>query len=117
MYISQITIQNYRLFPADKAFKIDGINVPDDAKEGSGLNVFVGENASGKTSLLEAFALPLLEFKSEGFSVEDMHDPKEKVEIKVLSEKDFEVAGTMPNGSFKAKGFEFKASKRAHRYN
>lgn len=113
MYISQITIQNYRLFPADKAFKIDGINVPDDAKEGSGLNVFVGENASGKTSLLEAFALPLLEFKSEGFSVEDMHDPKEKVEIKVLSEKDFEVAGTMPNGSFKAKGFEFKASKRA----
>lgn len=113
MYISEITIKNYRLFPADKTFKIDKINIPDGTKEGSGLNVFVGENASGKTSLLEAFALPLLEFKSDSFSVEDMHDPKEKVEIKITSDKDFEVAGTMPNGSFKAKGFEFKAGKRA----
>lgn len=113
MYITKLTIKNYRLFPTDKTFEIKNINVPDGSKEGSGLNIFVGENASGKTSLLEAFALPMLEFKSDGFSIDDMNDPKEKVEIKIFSNKEFSVDGTMPNGSFKAKGFEFKAGKRA----
>jgi predicted ATP-dependent endonuclease of OLD family len=113
MFISKITIKNYRLFSANSTFSIDKINVPDGNEDGSGLNVFVGENASGKTSLLEAFALPILEFKSESFSVDDMHDPNEKVEIKIYSDIDFDVDGTMPNSSFKAKGFEFKSSKRA----
>jgi predicted ATP-dependent endonuclease of OLD family len=113
MFISKIQISNYRLFSKDNDFKIDEINVPDNANEGSGLNVFVGENASGKTSLLEAFALPMLEFKSDGFSIDDIDDPNEKVEIKIYSKEEFDVAGTMPKSSFKSKGFEFKASRRA----
>lgn len=113
MFVSKITIKNYRLFASDKDFSIDKINIPDNSKEGSGLNVFVGENASGKTSLLEAFALPMLEFKSDSFSLDDMSDPNEKVEIRIFSDKEFSVDGTMPNSTFKAKGFEFKAGKRA----
>lgn len=84
MFISKITIKNYRLFPTDKTFSIDKINIPDGTKEGSGLNVFVGENACGKTSLLEAFALPVLEFKSDSFSVDDRHNLNDKTEIKIL---------------------------------
>jgi AAA15 family ATPase/GTPase len=113
MFISKIHISNYRLFSKDNNFSISKINTPDGSNAGSGLNVFVGENASGKTSLLEAFALPMLEFKSDSFSLDDMSDPNEKVEIKIFSDKEFGVDGTMPNSTFKAKGFEFKAGKRA----
>lgn len=113
MFISKIHIANYRLFSKDRDFSINEINVPDGILEGSGLNVFVGENASGKTSLLEAFALPLLEFKADSFSLNDMSEPNEKVEIKIFSDKEFSVDGTMPNSQFKAKGFEFKAGKRS----
>ena len=48
MFIKKITIKNFRLFPSDKDFEIDNINTPDGTNEGSGLNVFVGENGSGK---------------------------------------------------------------------
>lgn len=113
MKISKITIQNFRLFPAESVFEIDDLNVPDGKHEGSGLNVFVGENGSGKTSLLEAFALPILEFKAESFSKDDIFDPEKKVSIKIYSDEDFSVDGTMPNSSFKAKGFEFKAGIRS----
>ncbi len=112
MFISKITIKNYRLFPADSTFSIKDINTPDGSNEGSGINVFVGENASGKTSLLEALTLPMLEFKSDSFSIDDMNDPKERVAIQVFSKDSFEVAKTM-SGSFSAKGFEFTAGARA----
>lgn len=113
MFISRINIKNFRLFNPSEYFIIDGFNVPDGANEGSGLNVFVGENGCGKTSLLEALTLPILEFKSDSFSLDDMNDPKDKVEIQIFSDKDFSVAGTMPKGNFDAKGFEFKAGCRS----
>lgn len=113
MFIQRITIQNFRLFPAKTEFEIDSINVPDAANQGSGLNVFVGENASGKTSLLDAFVLPLLEFKSENFSVDDFNDPNEKVLIRIFSNNEFTVGSAMPKGSFISKGFQFEAGVRA----
>ena len=48
MYIKKITVKNFRLFPSDTEFEIDDINAPDNINAGSGLNVFVGENGSGK---------------------------------------------------------------------
>lgn len=113
MFIKKITIKNFRLFSAEKDFEIDGISAPDTINEGSGLNVFVGENGSGKTALLEAFALPILEYKTESFSIDDLNDIGKKVEINVYSHDEFEVSGTMPNGSFKAKGFSFEAGIRS----
>jgi len=113
MYIKKVTIKNFRLFPPDSEFSIDGINTPDGTNEGSGLNVFVGENGCGKTALLDAFALPILEYKAENFSIDNFNNPTSKVEINIYSDGDFNVDGTMPKGSFKAKGFAFEAGVRS----
>ena len=43
-------MENYKLF--DKEFIIDDFNVPDGYNIGSGLNLIVGENGCGKTTLL-----------------------------------------------------------------
>ena len=112
MFIKKIIIRNFRLFSAEKDFEIDNINTPDGTNEGSGLNVFVGENGSGKTALLEAFALPILEYKTENFGIENFNNPNNKIEINIYSQEEFEVDGTMPKGSFKAKGFRFEAGVR-----
>jgi AAA15 family ATPase/GTPase len=113
MYISGVTIRNFRLFSADKPFTIEGFNIPDEINPGAGINIFVGENGCGKTTVLDAIALPLLEYKSESFSVDDINDPQKPVLISVMSEKEFSVRGTMPKVSFCANGFTFKASIRA----
>lgn len=113
MFISQIVIKNYRLFTSDNLLKIDNFNIPNRTEEGSGLNVFVGENGCGKTSLLEALALPILEYKADSFSIDDMNDPSKDVEISVYSDKPFKVLGTMPKSDFSAQGFIFKARCRA----
>src|SRR3989339_2167317 len=113
MFIQKITIKNFRLFPSESEFVIENINIPDHTKEGSGLNVFVGENGSGKTALLDAFALPILEYKTENFGVDNFNDTSKKIEINIYSDEEFEVDGTMPKGSFKANGFSFEAGVRS----
>jgi len=113
MFIQKIAIKNFRLFPSDSDFVIDNINTPDGTNDGSGLNVFVGENGSGKTALMDAFALPILEYKTENFGIDNFNDTSKKVEISIYSKEEFEVDGTMPKGSFKAKGFSFEASVRS----
>ena len=101
------------MFDADKDFEIDDINTPDGTNEGSGLNVFVGENGSGKSTLLEAFSLPILEYKTDNISIADFNNPDVKIQVHIYSEHEFEVDGTMPKGSFTAKGFSFEAAIRA----
>jgi predicted ATP-binding protein involved in virulence len=113
MFIDKISIKNFRLFNPDEGLIIDSINIPDCTNEGSGLNVFVGENGAGKTALLDAFALPILEYKSENFSIDNFNVPTQKIEICIYSRNDFGVLGTMPNSSFNAKGFVFEAGIRA----
>lgn len=75
--------------------------------------MFVGENGSGKTALLDAFALPILEYKTENFRIDNFNDPSKRIEINIHSKEEFEVDGTMPKGSFKAKGFSFEAGVRS----
>ena len=113
MFIKRLTIQNFRLFSSDKQFVLEGINVPDQQNEGSGITVFVGENGCGKTSLLDAISLPFLEYKTENFSVDDFYNPTEKTLIELFAEENFEVDRTMPRGSFKAQGILFEAGFRA----
>lgn len=112
MFIKKITIQNFRLFKNEETFEIDNLNIPDN-NEGSGLNLFVGENGCGKTSLLEAFAMPLLSYKADSFSLSDFFNPNEKTNIQIFSKQDFDFDGTMPNAKYKGKGFSFEAGIRA----
>ena len=112
MFIKKITIKNFRLFPSDKDFEIDDLNIPDN-NEGSGLNLFVGENGCGKTTLLDAFALPLLSYKADSFLLDDFFDPNQKANIQIFSKQDFEFSGTMPKVKYKGKGFSFESGMRA----
>lgn len=113
MFIRRLTVQNFRLFSAGDVFVADDINIPDETGAGSGLTVYVGENGCGKSSLLEAMALPLLKYKAEAVTLQDLHDPLQKVQIELLSNASFKVPGVMPNNSFIAKGFSFDAGLRA----
>lgn len=52
MFIQKLTIKNFKCFAEDS--EAIEFNVPDGKTEGSGLNIFVGENGTGKTATLEA---------------------------------------------------------------
>lgn len=113
MFISGVEITNFRLFGTGTQYNIIDFNVPDGEAPGSGINVFVGENGCSKTTLLDALSLPLLEYKSESFSIDDMNSPESQTTISIFSYDEFTVKSTMPKGSFKAKGFMFKAGVRS----
>ncbi len=111
MFIKSINIKNFRIFSNEKYFEIDDLNCPDGKSEGSGLNLFVGENGCGKTALLDAFVLPLLSYKTDGFSLDDFFNTEEDSFVKIFADEDFNVSKTI-SGSFKSKGFLFKANVR-----
>ncbi|MFH1321205.1 MAG: AAA family ATPase [Bacteroidota bacterium] len=113
MFIKSIQIKNYRLFSPDEFFEITDLNIPDNQHEGSGLTIFVGENGCGKSSLLDAFALPYVSYKADGFTLADINNPENKVEIHILANEIYNYKGTMPNADYKGKGFSFLGGVRA----
>lgn len=113
MFIKKLSIKNFRIFKDTDIFEIDEFNIPDNSSEGSGLTLIVGENACGKTTILDALAMPVLGYKSEEFSLEDFYNPSEKCEINIYSKEQFEFDGTMPRSSHKGKGFNFTSGIRS----
>jgi len=111
MFLKKIEIDNYRLF--DKKFEIDNFNIPNQKDAGSGLTLVVGENGCGKTTLLDAIALCMLDYKASSFNIYDMNNPKQDTNIIFTSNEDFNVSGSMPKSDFKATGFKFKANLRS----
>ena len=107
MFISNIKIKNYRLFKEVDNFEILNFNVPDCINSGSGLTTIVGENGCGKTTILDAIASTLLEYKAESFDISNMNDPNKDTEIIIGTSDIFKVKGTFPNPDFEAKGFKF----------
>ena len=85
-----IVVKNLRKNYKDFQLKDISFSVPKGCIMG-----FVGENGAGKTTLLDAISLPLLEYKSDGFSLDDMNDPQQQTTINVLSNSAFSVKGTM----------------------
>jgi AAA15 family ATPase/GTPase len=83
MFIKTIQIRNYKLFSSDGFFEISNLNIPDSQNKGSGLTIFVGENACGKSTLLDAFAMPYVSYKTDSFTLSDINNPNEKVEINI----------------------------------
>lgn len=51
MFIKSIKIENFKGYHGNHNI---GFNIPDGTTEGSGLNIFVGENNSGKSTIFEA---------------------------------------------------------------
>jgi len=107
MLIKSIKINNYRAFSSE--FIVENVNIPDNENEGSGLTVFVGENGCGKTTILDAISLPLLTYKADSFSLDDLNDLSKDSLIELFAENEFTVVSSMPRGSFQAIGFLFKA--------
>lgn len=101
------------MFSHEAFFEITDLNIPDRQQEGSGLTIFVGENACGKSSLLDAFALPYVSYKADGFTLADINNPESKVEINILTDEVFTYKGTMPKVDYKGKGFSFLGGLRA----
>lgn len=117
MFISKVEIKNYKLFSTEDNFEIKDFNVPDGSNVGSGLTVIVGENGCGKTTVLEAIASTLLEYKADSFNINDMNNPDKETNIIIESKDVFQVKGTFPNTEFSAKGFRFigKTRERANK--
>lgn len=117
MFIKSIQIKNYKLFSPDDFFEISDLNIPDNDNNGAGLTIFVGENGCGKSTLLDAFAMPYVSYKTDSFSLADINNLSEKVEINILTNEVYTYKGTMPKIEFKGKGFVFKGGVRKNRGN
>lgn len=111
MYISSVTAKNFRCFSDEFTLTNQHIAVPDGINEGSGLTVLVGENGIGKSSLLDAIAMPLISYKADNLSLSDFTDIKQQIEIVVNANEEFTVKKTM-SGDFQASGFKFIAKLR-----
>lgn len=107
MFVSNLKIKNYRLFDTNDNFQIKNFNVPDNENNGSGLNVLVGENGCGKTTILDAIALTILEYKTDSFNITDMHNINEITEIITEANDKFNVNGIFPKSNFDSIGFKF----------
>ena len=110
MFLNKLEIENYKLF--DKKFIIDKFSIPDNINIGSGLTLIVGENGCGKTTILDAIALSMLDYKGESFNISDFNDLNNQLNIFFYSDKSFKVKGTMPNSDFMSVGFHFTAKQR-----
>lgn len=114
MFIQKITIKNFKCFQ-DKAF--ESLAVPNGEK-GSGLNILIGENGNGKTTLLEAVNyLTLNSFSVQNkLNISDFQDFKQPVEIVADMDK-FRCDSSMDIYSmnewyFESSGIEFFAESR-----
>jgi len=110
MFVKSLVVKNFRCF---EDLTISNFGVPN-GTEGSGLNIFIGENGNGKTTILESIKLLTQNrLKTKGYlSIQDFYDIEKKIEISSTASSDFDVKRAIPKGSFKANGFHFYANPR-----
>ncbi len=110
IFIKEITIKNYKCFHDESI----SFNIPDGKKEGSGLNILIGENGNGKTSILEAINyLTLSSYASENkLKINDFYDVKENIKV-TANTTDFKCKMSFPyQGYFECNGISFSAKSR-----
>lgn len=112
MFVSSITIKNFRCFPE---LTLDHFNVPD-GTPASGLNLLIGENGNGKTTLLEAINLLTQSSYTVGniLDVGDFADMSGKLEIEYTSSASFrcKMPETYRGCYYDANGIAFSAKVR-----
>ena len=112
MFVNQLQIKNFKCFQ-DKTF--ENLAVPNGEK-GSGLNILIGENGNGKTTLLEAINyLTLNSFSVQNkLNISDFQDFKHPIEIIADTDK-YECTSSIEYYSkwhFESSGIEFFAKSR-----
>ena len=103
LFINKISIENYKCFSSQEV----EFGIPDGTNPGSGLNILIGENANGKTSILEAINyLSQSKYSLETvLSIGDFND-KDK-EIKIKGETgDFKCKMPYPGNYFVSEGID-----------
>ena len=115
MFINSLRIKNFRCFPE---LQLDGFNVPNGAPA-SGLNLLIGENGNGKTTLLEAINLLTQSSYTVGniLDVGDFTDMGEKLEVEYTSSGAFrcKMPETYRGCYYEADGLIFNAKVRDKR--
>jgi AAA15 family ATPase/GTPase len=111
MFIKSVKLKNYRLFKDGFQLKETHLAVPDGINTGSGLTILVGENGTGKSSILDGIALPLISYRAESIQLHDFCNIQQPVEVVIKSDVAFTVKKTM-SGEFSAIGFKFVAKLR-----
>lgn len=111
IFIKKISIQNYKCFDHEPI----QFCVPDGTNEGSGLNILIGENGNGKTSILEAINyLTLNSFSAENkLSINDFRNHQNEIIISGDT-TEFKCNMSFPykDHFFECAGIEFKAKTR-----
>jgi AAA15 family ATPase/GTPase len=115
MFIKKLHIDNFKCF---KNKTIENIGVPNGIK-GSGLNILIGENGNGKTTILEALNyLTLNSYSVENkLSINDFNDYKGEIKI-IVEIDDFKCKssiGFYRTFHFISNGIEFSAKSRTRK--
>lgn len=111
LHIRSAVIENYKCF-VKQAFQF---SVPDGVNGGSGLNVLIGENGNGKTTLLEAihYANQSAYSVESRLQIQDFHDHAKPIQI-ALRTNEFRCKLDFPqqNSYFECDGIDFQAKSR-----
>jgi len=114
IFIKRLTIQNFKCFENEPPLQL---SVPDNNR-GSGLNILIGENGNGKTTILEAINyLTLNNFSAENkLNINDFFDFKKGIVIEGETDE-FSCESSIDaykfnDWSFKASGITFSAKNR-----
>ncbi|CAC9999553.1 hypothetical protein [uncultured Gammaproteobacteria bacterium] len=103
MYIKELKVQNFKSFNGDISTMV--FNMPN-GECGSGLNIFVGENNTGKSTIFEAIDFLKNGIKKLPEEIKNKNNPTEDVVVEITFEGN--ITGTIDSFSKKNKVAVFK---------
>lgn len=113
MYVKDLTITNFRCFENEK---IEQFNIPDGTTPASGLNILIGENGSGKTTVLESINLLTQSSYTTNntLDISDFKDIANEISVTYTSSGTFKckMPPIFKDCFFEANGIEFSAKAR-----
>lgn len=111
IFIRSVTVENYKCFPKQTF----DFSTPDGKTPGSGLNVLIGENGTGKTALLEAlnYANQSAYATENRLQIHDFFDHQKPIQVSIKTD-DYTCKMEPPyfNHTFDCDGIEFNARSR-----